>query len=244
MKHFYTKMGMLVALSLGTIIYSGNTLPTTATTKHLTQQSNRTSTNDIYEKAVPSVFAIYLESRTNKSSVSGTGFVIKAQNELLIVTNEHVVSSKKQVFYLINKSGEKYKGRVIYSNKDDDIAFLKLSQKPNIPGLEIDSNINKFSIGTSVYTIGNPYDFLFSMSNGIISNLNENVVFEDGDFDELLIQTTINVNPGNSGGPLLNGDGEVIGIVSSMLEDSNGMSFAVPAKTIEKNIKKLNGETF
>ncbi|WP_456364455.1 S1C family serine protease [Priestia aryabhattai] len=242
MKHFYTKIGVLAALSLGAVIYSGDAIPI-STTKHLTQQSNHTTTtNDVYEQAIPSVFAIYENSRTNKSSASGTGFAIKSDNQVLIVTNEHVASSKKQNYYLTTKSGQKYKAKVIYTNKDDDIAFLKLNQRISIPALDVNTKLNSFSIGTPVYTIGNPYDFLFSVSNGVISNLNRNVVFEDGDFDELLIQTTINVNPGNSGGPLLNENGEVIGIVSSMLEDSYGMSFAVPAKLIQKNIKELKDQ--
>lgn len=187
---------------------------------------------------MPSIFAIYLENKT-ASNVSGTGFAIKYKGDIYIVTNQHVVSSKKEYYYLSSKDQTKYKSKLIYSNKDDDIAFLKLNRNVDIKPLSLNYNIDNNSIGQPVYTIGNPYDFLFSFSDGVISNIDRNVAFVDGDFDELLIQTNINVNPGNSGGPLLNNKGEVIGVVSSMLEDSEGISFALPSKTILKHLKKL-----
>lgn len=237
MKYFYTKIGILAALSIGTIFTSNVTLPKIKESS--IEKSHSNISNNIASESIPSVFAVYFEARTKGTGASGTGFAIEHNNELLIVTNQHVVPFDDQEYFLITHDHEKYKAKLIYSNKEDDVAFLKLNQKVNIPPLKLQTDVSDIKLGDSVFTIGNPYDFLFSYSSGVVSNLNEDVVFEDGDFDELLIQTTINVNPGNSGGPLLNDKGEVLGIVSSMLEDSIGMSFAIPSDLISKHLEKI-----
>lgn len=237
MKYFYTKIGILAALSIGTI-FSSNLLSPKINESSI-EKSHSNISNNIASESIPSVFAIYFESNIKGTGASGTGFAIEHNNELLIVTNEHVVPFDDQEYFLITHDHKKYKAKLIYSNKEDDVAFLKLNQKVNIPPLKLHTDVSDVNLGDSVFTIGNPYDFLFSYSSGVVSNLNEDVVFEDGDFDELLIQTSINVNPGNSGGPLLNEKGEVLGIVSSMLEDSIGMSFAIPSELITKHLEKI-----
>lgn len=242
-KSFYVTVGMLAALSIGSIIFSNTGIEESITNIVTPQDNTKVTSNNInrlYNNSVKSVLAIYTDSKNKSAGASGTGFVVNYNNEQFVVTNEHVVPSKKMVYTLINNKKEKFEAKTVYSNTDDDIAFLKLKEKVDIPGLEIKLSSRGTSIGQSVYTIGNPYDFLFSFSNGIISNIDKNVIFQSGDYDETLLQTNINVNPGNSGGPLLNQQGEVIGIISSMLEDSTGISFAVPSEFILKHLEKMS----
>lgn len=238
MKFFFPKIAVLAALSIGTISYSSTYLSST-NINHNIERTNNSSAYKIYKQAMPSIFAVHNDAKSNVSSASGTAFAIEYNDKLVIVTNQHVVDYKAQKYFLSTKDGQKFKAKVIYSNKEDDIAFLELTSSANISPLELNISITESSIGDTVYTIGNPLDFLFSMSDGIISNIDKDVVFEDGDYDPLLIQTNINVNPGNSGGPLFNEKGEVIGIISSALEDSSGISFAIPSQVIQDNLKKI-----
>lgn len=243
MKFFYIKIGLLAVLTFGTILYSSEYLTLTAI-KSNTVQTNHTMAQKVYNQSVPSVFAIYFDSKEKNTGVSGTGFAISHQNELIIVTNEHVVPYKNQDYFLVANNQKKYKAKLIYSNKEDDIAFLKLTKESDIPPLKLDAKVSRSSIGEPVFTIGNPYDFLFSYNDGLISNIDKQVLFENGDYDEELIQTNIDVNPGNSGGPLLNRNGEAIGIISSILDESSGMSFAVPADIIIKHLEYLNKASY
>lgn len=193
----------------------------------------------LYTKAVKSVFAIYYPDSIEQEGISGTGFAIDYNDHAIIVTNEHVVPLKNQEYKLISSTNEKYSAKVIYSDKESDIAFLKLTEQKSIPTLRLNNSYLENHIGNYVFTIGNPYDLLFSYSDGSLSNVLRKVMFGD-DYDEILLQTNIEVNPGNSGGPLLNNEGEVIGIVSSTLENTSGISLAIPTLLIEEHLSNLS----
>ena len=90
-------------------------------------------------------------------------------------------------------------------------------------------------VGNPVIVVGTPYGLAGSMSNGIISALNRTLVDEDFSIENV-IQTTAPINPGNSGGPLLNYQGKVIGIVTAIIEDSQGIGFAIPSDSILKGL--------
>lgn len=192
----------------------------------------------VYSKAVKSVFAIYYPETINQEGVSGTGFAVNFENQIIIVTNAHVVPLKSQEYRLISSSNKQYSAKVIYSDKESDIAFLKLNEQKEISTLKLNNSYLENFIGSYVFTIGNPYDLLFSYSDGSLSNVLRQVMFGD-EYDEVLLQTNIEVNPGNSGGPLLNHAGEVIGIVSSTLENTSGISLAIPTLIIEQHLNNL-----
>lgn len=192
-----------------------------------------------YSDAVKSVFAIYYPSSMEQKGISGTGFAINYQNQIIIVTNEHVVPLKNQIYELTSHTNKQFTAKVIYSDKEIDLAFLKLTEEQSIPTLKLNNSYLDKHIGDYVFTIGNPYDLLFSYSDGSLSNVLRQVMFGD-DYDEILLQTNIEVNPGNSGGPLLNEKGEVIGIISSTLENTTGISLAIPTVQLEEHLSKLN----
>jgi serine protease Do len=151
----------------------------------------------------------------------GSGFIISADGYLL--TNAHVVDGADDVYVKLTDKRE-FKAKVIGSDKRSDVALLKIDGS-NLPRLIIGDS-NKIRVGEWVIAIGSPYDLDNTVTAGIISAKAR----ETGDYLPL-IQTDVAVNPGNSGGPLINLRGEVIGINSQIYSRSGGyqgISFAVP----------------
>jgi len=160
----------------------------------------------------------------------GSGFIIDKQGHIL--TNNHVVEGAQSVeVTLANK--KKYKATVLDKDKAHDIALLQINNAPDLqPATLADSS--HLQVGQQVYAIGNPFGFQGTMTRGIISAL-RSVKLPAGMKIDNAIQTDASVNPGNSGGPLLNSHGDVIGITTMIAgnpnggaEQSAGIGFAIP----------------
>ncbi|MCD6026850.1 MAG: DegQ family serine endoprotease [Solimicrobium sp.] len=162
----------------------------------------------------------------------GSGFIISADGYVL--TNAHVVEGADEVYIkLVDK--REFKAKVIGIDKRTDVAVLKIDGS-KLPSLTIGDS-NKIKAGEWVVAIGSPFDFDNSVSAGIISSKAR----DTGDFLNL-IQTDVAVNPGNSGGPLLNMNGEVIGINSQIYSRSGGfmgISFAIPIDEAMRVVDQL-----
>ncbi len=162
----------------------------------------------------------------------GSGFVIDPDG--YIVTNHHVVKNAEKIE--INfPDGSNYKAKIIGSDAKTDLALVKII-KPNKKFTYVDwGNSAQSRVGEWVVAIGNPYGLSGSVSAGIISALNRNI--NAGPYDNF-IQTDAAINRGNSGGPLFNMSGEVIGVNSAIISPSGGsvgVGFAIPAD-LAKNI--------
>ena len=163
----------------------------------------------------------------------GSGFVIDKQGHIL--TNNHVVEGAQLVEVTLSDK-KKYKATVLGKDKAHDIALLQISNAPDLqPATLADST--HLMVGQRVYAIGNPFGFQGTMTRGIISAL-RSVQLPTGMKIDNAIQTDASVNPGNSGGPLLNSHGEVIGITTMIAsnpnggaEQSAGIGFAIPIST-------------
>lgn len=181
------------------------------------------------------------ESQNSKPS-TGSGIIISKDG--YIVTNNHVVMEEKEVD-IITYDGEEYRAKLVGGDPKTDIALLKIESKDSFVPLEI-GNSDEIKIGEWVMAIGGPFGLFNSVSVGIISGKNR--VMGMGPYDSF-IQTDAAVNPGNSGGPLINLNGEVIGINSMMLVSDGqrrdiGVGLATPinmAMAIAKQLKK-NGK--
>ncbi|MBP5986768.1 MAG: DegQ family serine endoprotease [Azonexus sp.] len=164
----------------------------------------------------------------------GSGFIVTADGTVL--TNAHVVDGAEEVTVKLNDKRE-YKAKVLGLDKASDVAVLKIDGK-NLPTVKIGSSTNT-QVGEWVLAIGSPFGFDSSASAGIVSAKSRNL--PDGSYVPF-IQTDVAVNPGNSGGPLFNLNGEVIGINSQIYSRSGGyqgLSFAIPievAMNVEKQI--------
>ncbi|WP_412480101.1 DegQ family serine endoprotease [Azonexus sp. IMCC34839] len=164
----------------------------------------------------------------------GSGFIVSADGTIL--TNAHVVEGAEEVTVKLNDKRE-FKAKVLGADKASDVAVLKIDAR-NLPTVRIGSTAQT-QVGEWVLAIGSPFGFESSASAGIVSAKSRSL--PDGSYVPF-IQTDVAVNPGNSGGPLFNMNGEVIGINSQIYSRSGGyqgLSFAIPievAMNVERQI--------
>ncbi len=159
----------------------------------------------------------------------GSGFVLDKQG--LILTNNHVIDGGQKIEVTLSDK-HKYKAEIIGVDKNHDLALIKINAPNLVPAVLSDSN--GLVVGQRVYAIGNPFGLNGTMTRGIISSI-RSIRGPNNNPIEDAIQTDAAVNPGNSGGPLLNSRGEVIGITtliaSNGADQSSGIGFAIPINT-------------
>jgi S1-C subfamily serine protease len=171
------------------------------------------------------------------TQVQGSGFIYDFGRQMIILTNYHVVADMTNItLTFVNE--KQYSASILRSNPNADLALLSTSASENeFNPLEIISS-STLRVGDSVIVVGTPYGLEGSMSNGIVSALNRTLVTEEYSIGKV-IQTTAPLNPGNSGGPLLNYQGQVVGIVTAIAQESQGIGFAIPSDTILENIEAI-----
>ena len=179
--------------------------------------------------------------RQRRSNSLGSGFVIDSSG--IVITNNHVIADANEV-YVIFTDGQKLKAEVLGKDAKVDVAVLRV--KPDKPLTAVKfADSDKARVGDWVLAVGNPFGLGGSVTAGIVSARNRNI--DSGPYDNY-IQTDASINKGNSGGPLFNMDGEVIGINTAILSPSGGsigIGFATPANTVTPIIEQLQkfGET-
>jgi S1-C subfamily serine protease len=194
----------------------------------------------VYKKALPSVVNITSTQvaydffyQPVPEQGQGSGFIIDKQGHIL--TNNHVVEGAQSV-EITTADKKRYKATVLGTDKSHDIALLQINNATDLQPATL-SDSTHLMVGQRVYAIGNPFGFQGTMTRGIISAL-RSVELPSGMKIDNAIQTDAAVNPGNSGGPLLNSHGEVIGITTMIagnpnggVEQSAGIGFAIPIST-------------
>jgi serine protease Do len=179
--------------------------------------------------------------RERRSNSLGSGFVIDASG--IIVTNNHVIDGANDITVIFT-NGEKLKAELVGKDPKVDVAVLRV--KPDKPLKAVNfGDSTKVRVGDWVMAVGNPFGLGGTVTAGIISARNRNI--DNGPYDNY-IQTDAAINKGNSGGPLFDMDGEVIGINTAILSPSGGsigIGFATPAATVMPVITQLRqfGET-
>ncbi len=200
------------------------------TTTTLEEQSDlKKGINNIYDSTV------YIEVYNNRGAIaSGSGFIYKAG---YILTNYHVIEDGTSYKVILSDNTEI---EATYLNGDEyyDIAVLKIDPKyKNVANLGDSSSIE---LGDTVFTVGAPLgkEYKGTITKGIVSGVNRMVAVElsSGDYLMEVIQTDASINSGNSGGPICNVNGDVIGITSSKLMGSGveGMGFAIPINSVKE----------
>src|SRR5579863_6796814 len=157
----------------------------------------------------------------------GSGFIISADGYIL--TNAHVVANASKITVKLTDRRE-LEGKVIGVDEKTDVAVIKIGAKGNLPVVRIGDS-SKLRPGQWVLAIGSPFGFENSVTAGVVSATARSNVGEGGNGYVPFIQSDVAVNPGNSGGPLFNLDGEVVGINSQIYSRSGGyegISFAIP----------------
>jgi len=170
-----------------------------------------------------------------KTNSLGSGFIIDAEG--VVVTNNHVIADADEINVIMN-DGTKIKAELVGVDKKTDIAVLKF--KPVKPLVAVKfGDSDKLRLGEWVIAIGNPFSLGGSVTAGIVSARNRDI--SQGPYDNY-IQTDASINRGNSGGPLFNLEGEVVGVntlIISPTGGSIGLGFAVPSKTVAGVVDQL-----
>ena len=169
----------------------------------------------------------------------GTGFIVSENG--YIVTNEHVSGAKYSNCYVTLENGKTYNANVVWSDSNIDLSIIKINMK----GLKYVNlgDSDEMRVGENVYAVGNPIGFEFqrTVTSGIISAIDRTIKLEENGKESYmsdLLQTDATINPGNRGGPLINLDGNVIGINSVKITSAEGIGFAIPINIIKPIIQK------
>ena len=172
------------------------------------------------------------------SSSSGSGVIVS--DEGYIITNNHVIEDGNEYEITLNDRRE-FKAELIGIDPSTDLAVLKI-KGDDIPSVKF-GNSDYLMVGEWVLAVGNPFNLESTVTAGIVSAKGRNInILEDQYSIESFIQTDAAVNPGNSGGALVNSNGELIGINTAIITQSGryeGYSFAIPSNLVEKVIKDL-----
>lgn len=184
------------------------------------------------------------QTGTEKQQIgAGTGFIVSEDG--LVLTNKHVASDDKAEYTIVMSNGKEYPVKVLAKDPVQDLAILKIESSEKFKALKLGS-AEDIQIGQSVIAIGNALgEFQNTVSVGVISGLGRTVIASGDTFGtetlEDIIQTDAAINKGNSGGPLLNLKGEVIGINTAVSTSGQNISFAISIDKAKKDIEQVKG---
>ncbi|MEO1258116.1 MAG: trypsin-like peptidase domain-containing protein [Bacteroidota bacterium] len=182
-----------------------------------------TTTIDQYKKAVVQIATPYS---------TGTGFYLK--KEEVVVTNDHVVRGNREVV-VEGSMIKRQMAKVIYTDPLYDLAFLSCKAEPELPVLHL-SDEKEISEGEKVTAIGHPFGLRFTATQGIISNADHK------ENDVQYYQHDAALNPGNSGGPLINKEGEIVGVNTFIIQKGENIGFSLPVSYLIKAIEEFKAD--
>lgn len=197
--------------------------------KHFSQNpfGNDDSMNELLER-----FFGNQPQREFKQRSLGSGFII--DKEGYIVTNNHVVENTDEIKVIL-KDDKEYKAKIIGTDKNTDLALIKIEADEKLTALDMGDS-DTLKVGQWVVAIGNPFGLGHTVTAGIVSAKGR--VIGSGPYDDF-IQTDTSINPGNSGGPLIDLKGRVVGINTAIIQNGQGIGFAIPSNMARGIIKQL-----
>lgn len=197
----------------------------------LAAAADPTTATTVFETIAPSLVVVRVEGGGTGAVTIGAGVIINSSGQ--IMTANHVVADATSIEVIFADGSESW-ATVSSSEPDMDIAVLEAGRSPSVIVQAVLGNPRTLRIGDDVFVVGNPLGLAASLSSGVVSGLARNIPLADGTTTlERLIQFDAAVNLGNSGGPLLNSSGQVVGIVTALADPSAqgffvGIGFAVP----------------
>lgn len=172
---------------------------------------------------------------------SGSGFIFSSDG--LIFTNHHVVNGAEKIMVSLLNENE-IEATLIGKDPDTDLAILKIySEGYSVSKL---GDAEQLQIGQLVIAIGNPLGYQHTVTTGVVSALGRSLRSQNGMLVDNVIQSDAALNPGNSGGPMINTDGEVVGVNTAIIQGAQGLSFSVSINTAKEIASQLiqNGKVF
>jgi len=232
--------------------FAGNSTSSTATTSRaVTTTSNTTSATSSsgttieaqQEAAIAKVepAVVELEVTTAQGQQIGSGVIIDTKGD--IVTNYHIVNGEESIVAVLY-NGSTEQAQLVGTNAADDLAVVHIQPFANMTVVQIGDS-SKLVVGQEVLAIGNPLGITETATKGIVSALNRSVTESTGTTISNAIQTDAAVNPGNSGGALINLQGQLVGIptLTAVNTESNtaanGVSFAIPSNLVQTVIQQI-----
>ena len=213
--------------------------------------NDNVSLSTLYQQVKPSVVVIQdlvpryslFGNLVGYSLQQGSGFIAEVNNQLVIVTNDHVIAGALNETVTF-ANGDAYPAKVLGSDAQADLAVLAINPMPNgLMPLSFASS-DSLQVGDPVVAIGSPYGLSGTLTTGVISALGR-TISEDSSSSQNgltiadIIQTSTAINPGNSGGPLVTYSGDVVGITTAGISNSQGLGFAIPSDTIVRELSSL-----
>lgn len=211
-----------------------------------------TSLSSLFQRLKPSVVSIEGLKRVSRQGYApffyqslpqekeehqvtyGSGMVIHPNGYIL--TCYHVVKEMQAIRIRLGENKRVFQGKLIDAEPNKDLAIIKLSTQKKLPIVQF-ARSSKTPIGAAVFAIGNPFGFEYTLTKGVLSGKNRNLYTEDNQYKEVL-QTDAALNPGNSGGPLFNRKGKVIGMNAIIIPSYQNMGFAIPMETFLPLLKR------
>jgi S1-C subfamily serine protease len=208
------------------------------------------SLSSLYQQVKSSVVVIQdfvptysIFGRLAYSGQQGSGFITQVNNQIVIVTNNHVVENAVNETVTF-ANGDSYPATVLGSDAQADLAVLTITSMPSgLTPLTLADSDN-LQVGEPVVAVGSPYGLSGTLTTGVVSATGRTITEDsstnqNGQIIADIIQTSTAINPGNSGGPLLSYGGEVIGITTAGITNSQGLGFAIPSDTIMRELGSL-----
>ena len=249
---FYLKIKDELMLAGTPIVYSEKVIET----EYIPQTTEEEKIIKVVKENSPSVVSVVsykditflfttsdaVEEKKERSRVStGTGFIISEDG--MILTNKHVVSDESAEYVVTMNDGEEYNAKVLAKDPVQDLAILKIEGEEKFSALKL-GTVDEIQIGQTVIAIGNALGrYQNTVSVGVISGLGRTVIASGADLTveklEDIIQTDAAINKGNSGGPLINLNGEVVGINTAVSVEGQGIGFAISIDKALRDIEQV-----
>ena len=202
------------------------------------------SVSDVYARARDGVVRIDARPRgtplpdgrpsLDDGVATGSGFLIDQRGS--IVTNAHVIAGGPVVTIRFRRGGKRYHARVVGRDRSSDLALLKIRPRGKLRPLPLGDS-REVRVGDTALAIGNPLGLERTLTLGVVSSVRRSIEAPDGSRVKRVVQTDAAINPGSSGGPLLDGRGRVIGVNTQSGGPSIG--YAVPVDTVKRVVAKL-----
>ena len=209
------------------------------------------SLSSLYSRVKPSVVVIqnlapqynFFGYLAGYSLQQGSGFITSVNGQLVAVTNNHVIEDSINIT-LTFSNGDSYPASVLGTDPEADLAVLSVTQIPTGLTPLVLADSDSLRVGDPVVAVGSPYGLSGTLTTGVISALGRTITEESSSSNDGLtiadiIQTSTAINPGNSGGPLITYGGQVVGITTAGISNSESLGFAIPSNTIKREISSL-----